>query len=306
MDYNFFFEEIQNKYNYDEKIITALEKIVPKVVSYYGLKYRTLIEEALLNCLIIYCNSKETINIVISREKQIDIKKDKSLIGNDLSSLGGVYYSYPIIGYDTNINSYVINGIKRYIIISHTHNLDSAMGIAVLTHNICHLIKSYMKEYKLVNNTLIRRSGLSFEQYLIETKDTGIVIDLLKDENIGLEEGINSYDEEEIVKMVLDDNYETFDYKNTKYIGLCLKDRLNLKNVINKAEIDGDVSLFVQKYGIHLFKDLSILADQSCELEDKKNNYEITKEELNFINSEINYLIPKIVDNMTIYLNKSY
>ena len=112
MDYNFFFEEIQNKYNYDEKIITALEKIVPKVVSYYGLKYRTLIEEALLNCLIIYCNSKETINIVISREKQIDIKKDKSLIGNDLSSLGGVYYSYPIIGYDTNINSYVINGIK--------------------------------------------------------------------------------------------------------------------------------------------------------------------------------------------------
>lgn len=306
MELDLFLLKLKSKFNYENKVITALEKIIPKIILYYGEKYEELLEKSLLDCTIINCNSKETINMVKTEKSKIQEKKDKSLISDNLSFIGGIYYSSPDLFYDTNLNSYVIKSVKRYIIISHTYNLDSARGIAILTHNICHLMKSYNNEYKLQDNILIKRCGLKYEKYLLKTNDNDITIDLINDYNTGLEEGINSYDEEEILKLILNDNYETFDYQNTKYIATCLKDRLKLKNIIEEAEFTGDIESFIERYGIDEFDTLSSLADSSCELEDKKNNYDITKEELKSINNEINYLIPKIVDNMVIYLNKIY
>lgn len=305
MKLDLFLLQLKNKFNYNEKVITAIEKVIPKIISYYGSKYINIIEKALSDCCIVLCSSKETINMIKLNKKVIDINKDNALINENIAT-GGVYYSFPIIVYDMNLNSYIIKSIERCIIISHTYNLDSARGLAILTHNICHLIKSYEKEYELHGNILIKRCGLEFERYFINTSDVGISINLIDSRNVGLNEGISSYDEEEILKLVLNDNYETFDYQNTKYIALCLKDRLKLKSVIDDAELSGDISIFMERYGVEEFEKLSNLADQSCLLEDKKNNYNITKDEIININKEMKYLISFLEDNMVNYLVNKY
>ena len=304
MHIDLFLDELKNKFNYDEKVITALYKIIPNLIKYFGIEYSDLIKSALLDCEIINCSSRETINMIKKDKTSFKIIEDNSLIKEEDNT--GVYYSLPIIKYDTNIDTYVISMVKRYIIISHTYNLDSARGIAILTHNICHLIKSFYGEYKINDNILIRRSGLRYDKYMVDVLDGEIVLTLLSDINVGLEEGINSLDEESILKLILDDSYETFDYQNTKYIGLCLKNKLNLKKVIEDSQLLGDISIFIDSYGLKEYESLSYLADQSCELEDKRNNYDITREELININKEISYIIPNIVDNMTIYLSNNH
>lgn len=304
MHIDVFLDELKNKFNYDTKVITALYKIIPNLIKYFGIEYSDLIKSALLDCEIINCSSRETINMIKKDKTSFKIIEDNSLIKEEDNT--GVYYSLPIIKYDTNIDTYVISMVKRYIIISHTYNLDSARGIAILTHNICHLIKSFYGEYKINDNILIRRSGLRYDKYMVDVLDGEIVLTLLSDINVGLEEGINSLDEESILKLILDDSYETFDYQNTKYIGLCLKNKLNLKKVIEDSQLLGDISIFIDSYGLKEYESLSYLADQSCELEDKRNNYDITREELININKEISYIIPNIVDNMTIYLSNNH
>lgn len=304
MHIDLFLDELKNKFNYDTKVITALYKIIPNLIKYFGIEYSDLIKSALLDCEIINCSSRETINMIKKDKTSFKIIEDNSLIKEEDNT--GVYYSLPIIKYDTNIDTYVISMVKRYIIISHTYNLDSARGIAILTHNICHLIKSFYGEYKINDNILIRRSGLRYDKYMVDVLDGEIVLTLLSDINVGLEEGINSLDEESILKLILDDSYETFDYQNTKYIGLCLKNKLNLKKVIEDSQLLGDISIFIDSYGLKEYESLSYLADQSCELEDKRNNYDITREELININKEISYIIPNIVDNMTIYLSNNH
>ncbi len=297
-----FIETLQNKFNYDEKTTRAIKKIFPSIIKYYGKEYEDIIKNSLKETRIISCNSHETINILVNKLTKININNEKSLIKENLNSTSGIYLSIPIIKYDMLLKTYVIEKTDRYIILSHTYNLDSARGLAALTHNICHLIKSYKNEYSLNNNILTKKIGISRETYIIETREEQIYMELLKDENVGLEEGFTSLDEEEILKLILNDNYETFDYDNTKKIAICLKQKLSLKKSIEEAEINSNIDTFINTYSIELFRELSYLADSSASLEDKKNNYNITKEDQIDINKELKYIIDKLTLNMTTYL----
>ena len=44
-----FFDKLKNKYNYNEKTLKALAKIIPCLISYYGEEYEYIILEAILN-----------------------------------------------------------------------------------------------------------------------------------------------------------------------------------------------------------------------------------------------------------------
>ena len=303
---NEFLNDLKDKFLYDDKLINALSKIIPNIILYYGDFVIPVLEKALLECEIIVCDSYKTISMVLRNLQLTKINVDNSLIKEDLLTISGIYISNPIIAYDNVLNNYVIKKVERYIILSHTYNLDSARGLASLTKEICKLIKSYNLEYEINNNILTERIGLGKKIYEICNHEN-ITLNLIDDNNIGLAEGINSYDEQEILKLILSDNYETFDYQNTKNIALCLKDRLHLKQIIEEAEIEGDIKSFIYYYEgeSNLFSELSLLADNSAELENKKNNYNITKEELNAINKEIKYLITLLVDNLISYRKRA-
>lgn len=298
--------ELKNKYDYNAKLTRALGKILPSMTKYYGYFSWDIIKSALLDCEIIMCDSYSTIGMVIKRLNLINIDESTFLIKEDLNYVSGIYLSRPKVNYDDILNSYVIDGVRRYIILSHTYNLDSARGLASLTSQLCKLIKSYKNEFVLKDDVIIKRTGLEKKFYKIVNQNE-ITLKLTSYVNVGIEEGINSYDEQEILKIILGDNYETFDYQNTKSIALCLKDRLGLKEKLDCCEINGNTSDFIYEYEgeSDLFSELSLLADDSCILENKKNNYDITKEERDSINDEIKFLINRLVNNLIEYKKRA-
>jgi len=244
LDVNFF-NKLQEKYNYNEKTMNALRKILPCLISYYGNEHVDLILDAVLNCEIVPCNSYQTISKV-KKEKEFTKFTGESVIGDvDLKRGEGVYISSPRISYNEMTNTFNIDDVSRVIITPHTFNYDSPKGLEVLTYALCKLVKSYKNEYKIDENILIKRYGISVEERNI-IKDEEIYLDFKSDEGKGLEEGFTIYDAEQIVSLILFDNYEFHDYKGVYNVAFILKNRFNLQDDISFCELYGDFEGFLK------------------------------------------------------------
>ena len=110
MSSNRFLEKLKEKYNYNDKTVTALGKIIPSLIEYYGDHYETLILEAILNCEIIPCNSYQTIAKVFKeldkRGCYVMLSNHNTKLVNELYKVFNIY----VIEAKRNINS---NGKKR-------------------------------------------------------------------------------------------------------------------------------------------------------------------------------------------------
>lgn len=285
-----FFDELKNKYNYSEKTLKALAKIIPCIISYYGEEYEYIILEAILNTEIINCNSKQTISKVLN-ERTLTKKIGDSYLGNiDLKRAESIYVPNVKIVYNENINSYEIDKIDRIIATSHTFNYDSPKGLEVLTHAICHLVKSYKDEITINENMITIRNGLSYEERKIKYGDE-ITLEFNNEFGKGLEEGFNIFDTEMIVSMVLGDTYKCYDYDSIYTIAVVLKEKYNLIKEINYSEMSGDIEEFRKVYGKDSTKNLSKICDDCLNIEndmflsytreDKDNLANILKEKLN-------------------------
>ncbi|MGN0992391.1 MAG: hypothetical protein ACI4PE_00400 [Bacilli bacterium] len=285
-----FFDELKNKYNYSEKTLKALAKIIPCIISYYGEEYEYIILEAILNTEIINCNSKQTISKVLN-ERTLTKKIGDSYLGNiDLKRAESIYMPNVKIVYNENINSYEIDKIDRIIVTSHTFNYDSPKGLEVLTHALCHLVKSYKDEITINENMITIRNGLSYEERKIKYGDE-ITLEFNNEFGKGLEEGFNIFDTEMIVSMVLGDTYKCYDYDSIYTIAVVLKEKYNLIKEINYSEMSGDIEEFRKVYGKDSTKKLSKICDDCLNIEndmllsytreDKDNLANILKEKLN-------------------------
>ena len=285
-----FFDELKNKYNYSEKTLKALAKIIPCIISYYGEEYEYIILEAILNTEIINCNSKQTISKVLN-ERNLTKKIGDSYLGNiDLKRAESIYMPNVKIVYNENINSYEIDKIDRIIATSHTFNYDSPKGLEVLTHAICHLVKSYKDEITINENMITIRNGLSYEERKIKYGDE-ITLEFNNEFGKGLEEGFNIFDTEMIVSMVLGDTYKCYDYDSIYTIAVVLKEKYNLIKEINYSEMSGDIEEFRKVYGKDSVENLSKICDDCLNIEndmflsytreDKDNLANILKEKLN-------------------------
>ena len=285
-----FFDELKNKYNYSEKTLKALAKIIPCIISYYGEEYEYIILEAILNTEIINCNSKQTISKVLN-ERNLTKKIGDSYLGNiDLKRAESIYMPNVKIVYNENINSYEIDKIDRIIATSHTFNYDSPKGLEVLTHAICQLVKSYKDEITINENMITIRNGLSYEERKIKYGDE-ITLEFNNEFGKGLEEGFNIFDTEMIVSMVLGDTYKCYDYDSIYTIAVVLKEKYNLIKEINYSEMSGDIEEFRKVYGKDSVENLSKICDDCLNIEndmflsytreDKDNLANILKEKLN-------------------------
>lgn len=285
-----FFDKLKNKYNYSEKTLKALAKIIPCLISYYGEEYEYIILEAILNTEIINCNSKQTISKVLN-ERTLTKKIGDSYLGNiDLKRAESIYVPNIKIVYNESINSYEIDKIDRIIVTSHTFNYDSPKGLEVLTHALCHLVKSYKDEITIKENMITIRNGLSYEERKIKYGDE-ITLEFFNEYGKGLEEGFNIFDTEMIVSMVLGDTYKCYDYDSIYTIAVVLKEKYNLLKEISYSEMSGDIEEFRKVYGKDSVDNLSKICDDCLNIEndmflsytreDKDNLANILKEKLN-------------------------
>lgn len=261
-----FFDKLRVKYNYDDKTINALAKIVPCIIDYYGEEYEYLVLEAVLNTEIVACNSKQTISKVIAERKLTSFVGGSSLCDIDIKKQESVYFPSIRVVYNEEINSYEIDSVSRVIVTSHTFNYDSPKGIEVLTHALCHLVKSYKNEFRIDENNIIIRSGISYEKRKIMYGDE-ITLSFVENFGNGLEEGFNILDTELIVSMVLHDSYKCYDYDSIYMIAYILKEKYGFINEINNYEISGDIDSFRSVYRKSAMDRLSDICDDCVSIE---------------------------------------
>ena len=278
---NMFLEKLKNKYNYSDKIIKALSLVIPEMLKYYGEDYSDTILNAIFNCQIIACNSHQTISKVLKDRKLTPLIGSSLVSEIDIKRAESVYIPNVEISYNEESNSYNIDRIDRIIVTSHTFNFDSLKGLEVLTHALCHLVKSFKDELVIDENILTIRSGISYEKRKIVYND-GIFLDFIEDYGKGLEEGFNLYDTEKIVSSVYKENYKSYDFDSIYTIATILKDKYRLQKEINSYELIGDYENFEKRYGSDVVRDLSSACDKCVCLEndmllsfsrDDKNNY---------------------------------
>ncbi len=295
---NLFLDKINKIYNYDLKTMKALSKILPCLIKYYGECYRDIIYDAIESCEIILCGSYDTILSIIEKNTLSLEVLDDMLKENDDRFGIGVYFSSPLVFYDDFSNKFKISKINRKIIISHTYNLDSPKGIEVLTYCLCSLIKSYVNEYEIDDNYLYKRTGFFKECRKIAIENNWCVLRYVSSVGIGLEKGLNIYDTDRVVSMVLNDNYSCYDYNSLSKIVYVLKEKLKLKNVLEVSEINGSVD-FINVYNVNnLYFKLLKLCDECMSLEQNMVIYDVTREEKNKTLLEIENKL-----NNDVYLN---
>ena len=261
-----FFDNLKKRFNYNDKTIKALSLILPKLIAYYGNEYKDIVLSALLNCEIIPCASDDTINMVLNRLERKNISFHNEL---DLKKGQCIYSSSVSLKYNEIKNIYEIDEIDRVIITSHTFNFDSLKGLEVLTHSLCHLIKSYGNEFIISENILTVKSGLSYKKYKILYDNGNISFDFISEFGNALEEGFTIYDTEKIVASIYDTNYKCYDFDSIYKIATVLKGSYNLKDQINTYEIFGDHDIFINKYGEDNIMKLDSISSEAVEIENE-------------------------------------
>ena len=263
-----FFNNLKEQYNYDEKTIRALVRIIPNLIEYYGEDYEELILKAIMDTKIIPCNSYQTINKIANENKLMLVTGSPMIEDIDLKRNEGAYISSVSISYDDLNNVYKIDKINRVIATSHTFNYDSPKGLEVLTYALCKLIKSYKDEYIIDENFLIKRYGLCEEKFRIINEKNRIYLEIVSDINKGIEEGFTLYDTEKIVSSTLMDDYKCYDYHTISTIADILKDKFKLENKINELELEGDISSF-NKLCSNNMETLSLRCNECLNLEEE-------------------------------------
>ena len=276
-----FINKLKDKYNYNEKTIKALSLIVPELINYYGDDYSEMICTAIYNCEIIPCNSHQTISKVLKDRKLTKVVGGSPVSEIDLKRAESVYVPNIKISYDEESNTYNVDKVDRIIVTSHTFNYDSLKGMEVLTHALCHLVKSFNDEIIINENELTIRSGISYEKRKIVYGDE-ILFEYIEDYGKGLEEGFNLYDTEKIVSAVSKDEYKCYDFDSIYTVAWILKEKYGLKKEINDYELAGDYVSFEKKYGEDVVSELNTACDKCVCLEndmylsfsrEDKNNY---------------------------------
>lgn len=264
-----YLNKLKEKFNYDEKTMNALSKVIPSIISYYGDDFEDIILSAIFDCEIITCNSHQTISKVLNERKLNKCIGSSSVSDIDLRRAEGVYVPNIKLSYEESSNSYKIDEINRVIVISHTFNLDSLKGLEVLTHALCHLVKSYSEEIVIDENTITVRDGIAFEKRKIIYNDDEIIMDFIEDYGKGLEEGLILYDTDRIVSSIYKDEYKTYDFSSIYTVASLLKDKYNLKKELNDCELTGDISFLKNKYGEEVVDNLCINCDKCVTLENE-------------------------------------
>ena len=287
--------DIVNKHNYNEELSDFIIRVYPILVDYF--KDEETVYNALMSCPIVISDSVYTAfkeyNFLESMDKNSMVKPETLKIAN------GAYESKPYISYDKEKKTYKVDKIDRIVAIKKAP-LDDEITIGTLVHEICHLIKSYSKEYEISYDVLKQRCGFIEKLYHINSKDGIINKELIVggETGVGLEEGFNELAEEEITSRLIGKEYESKGYNIMKqYVNELLKIKIPyLKEALLEVQVTHDNTRINQILGDLFYK----------MIENTDKIYPLEVDMLNFLFStkikkarEVSERINEIIDNET-------
>lgn len=254
------FQKIVDRWLYPKDFIPFLKKVYDGLVDYLGKEHERVIYEAILNTKFVFNKS------VVDALTDEDMLEVNDMISyGDLQRSSGVYESLPSISF---INGeYQIQQVKRIVVVkSFDQNRSSSVGTFI--HELGHLIKGYYQEYELDGDILKKRSGFMVETYQLKEDKGEVKRTLIAKENTGLEEGFNSYFEEEFMKKYFDSHYEALGYGGIRISVAQMLDKLGMKEELIEADLEKDFSIFLRLMEDEELKDLSSIFDRiyECDL----------------------------------------
>lgn len=178
------------------------------LVNEYGDEYLEIINKAIFSCKYVIANNftlndkgKKTKIIEKPKDVLTRLNFDLSFVSKESLEKEFIYASMPFI------NNYEIKSVDRVIVMPYGFNDNSYNYQGMLINALNTLITSYMNEYTIDDNILIRRSGLALYRYDLNTYK------LISEKGIGLQEGLNSSNE---LKIMRNDFYKDYDL-NTNF-----------------------------------------------------------------------------------------
>ena len=246
------FYDIVKKYNYNEEETKVIKRIYDSYVGCFGKELESLIYNAFMDTKIYL---KASVYETLKNNDMLDA--NGIVMEADLKRAAGVYNSLPIIKYENG--EYKIVEVKRVVV--NNIAIKEWKSAATLVHEIGHLIKAYNNEFTIDGDILITRSGLMESIYKLSVVDGKVNRKLIEERNVGLEEGLNSCLEEDIVKTYFDQSYQASGSGGVKACSRTLLNIDKLKQLILQSQITKDFTKLIDYLGYDLFINISTTLD---------------------------------------------
>lgn len=246
------FDDIVKKYGYNEEETKIIKRIYDSYVGFYGKELEELIYNAFMDTKMYL---KASVYETLKDNNMIDA--NGIVTEGDMKRAAGVYSSLPIIKYENG--EYKIVGVKRVVV--NDIPINEWKNVSTLVHEIGHLIKAYNKEFSIDGDILITRSGLMESIYKLSVVDGVVNKKLIEERNVGLEEGLNSCLEEDIVRTYFDQSYQASGYGGVRVCSRTLIDIPKLNKLILTAQITKDFTELIDYLGEDLVTNISRVLD---------------------------------------------
>lgn len=292
-------DNIVNRHGYSTELASFLKKLYIELVAFF--KDEEIVYNALLNTPI------KSVSNVYDYLKDNKLLDDNEFLvsSDDLKRCSGVSHSEPNIVYDANTKTYEILNINRVVLVVNL-DLTKPHSAGTTIHEICHLIKSYFKEYTIEGDILIERSGLVECYYKLGYDGVKVTKTLIKEIGIGLEEGLNSVAEEEIGRKIISPLYQSTGYQIVNALARRILSINNLQDIIIAAEIYQDSKELENTIGEENYTKLKEVLDKIYKLGlimfaqafDKEKMQQTANEITMLIQTEYKEIIDKIENDL--------
>lgn len=274
------FDEVVKKFNYPQYLSLLLNKIFDSLVEYYGKENKDQIFASFYNTEVIVSDGNIYDDLI---KEGFEVDKYSIIQPEILKKSLGNYYSEPVLIHTSN--GYDIKRVNRVVIILKNENKKEFL--ITLIHELSHMVKSFPHEFEINGNRLLRRSGLIKREEEL-TYDGSIHIHLATEKGIGLEEGLNTLEEEEIMNMFFDKKYKSKSNALIKETAKKFRDGLELKEIFRNIQFGKDQSII--KIDSDLYEKMIRLFDKAY---DESLTKPISKDEIIKYNNNLKDILIK-------------
>lgn len=188
-------------------VSNMLRLVFPVMIEYYGSEYKDVLLNTLKEIKIKKPSDHESMYDIVVRHTPDNLEERSQTTAvseSELKKASGVHSLVPILE--------IIDGqivlVGKSEVVSVKESNDTLDNLASWVHELSHAIKSNQNSMSLLqddqgNQILVKRSGLSVVYSKVYVEGEKIIVEDIKEMNIGLEEGINTFDENAIINKIL-------------------------------------------------------------------------------------------------------
>ena len=199
-------EQILATKDYSDDIKNMVRLSLPIIIKKFGSENMAIIFSTLKIVQIQEAPLGKTLLLLLKEHENSQVVDDPSAIANDSAKAMsiGMYESNPFFSISEK-NVINLQKVTRYVLL-HSGKVDLEK-FAAFVHEFGHAIKSTRNEYSISHkdgqDTLMYRNGLINNRQSMSLQDNKIQLKIISSVGTGLEEGINTMFEEDIVNEIL-------------------------------------------------------------------------------------------------------